>query len=342
MECTPDWWKSAVVYQIYPRSFADGNGDGIGDLRGILEHLDHFVALGIDAVWLSPVYRSPQDDNGYDISDYEDIDPLFGSLADTDELIAALHARGIKLVMDLVVNHTSDEHPWFQESRDRNSGKSDWYWWADPRRGFEANTPGAEPTNWKSVFSGSAWSFDERRGQYYLHLFGRKQPDLNWENPAVRHAVYDMMRWWVDRGIDGFRMDVINLISKRVPLRDDEADSGRALGPNSGYVDGPRMDEFLHEMNQTVLKGRNLLAVGECPGVGIEQASKYTDPSREELGMVFQFEHMELDVQPGEDNGPSNHCIFPTSSSASPAGRRGLKVEDGTRCTGATTTSLAS
>lgn len=299
MERTPDWWKSAVVYQIYPRSFADGDGDGIGDLRGVLGHLDHLVALGVDVVWMSPIYRSPQADNGYDISDYEDIDPLFGTLADLDELIAELHARDIKLVMDLVVNHTSDEHPWFQESRDRDSEKADWYWWADPRPGAEAKEPGAEPTNWKSAFGGPAWSFDERRGQYYLHVFGSKQPDLNWENPAVRHAVHDMMRRWVERGIDGFRMDVISLISKRLPLSDDERDSGKALSPHSGYVDGPRMDEFLHEMNTMVLKDRHLLTVGECPGIGIEQASKYTDPTREELGMVFQFEHMELDEQAG-------------------------------------------
>lgn len=325
MERTPDWWKSAVVYQIYPRSFADGDGDGIGDLRGILRHLDHLVALGVDVVWLSPVYRSPQDDNGYDISDYEDIDPLFGSLADMDELIAELHARGIKLVMDLVVNHTSDEHPWFQESRDGKSDKADWYWWADPRPGVEANTPGAEPTNWSSAFSGSAWCFDERRGQYYLHLFSRKQPDLNWENPSVRHAVHDMMRWWIDRGVDGFRMDVINLISKQVPLVDDEAASVRALSPDSGYVDGPRMDEFLHEMNQAVLKGRHLLTVGECPGVGIEQASKYTDPAREELGMVFQFELMELDEQSGKGKWALKPLYLPDLKANFERWQRGLE-----------------
>ena len=285
---TPNWWRSAVVYQIYPRSFADSNGDGIGDLRGIIDHLDHLSALGVDAVWLSPAYRSPQDDNGYDISDYQDIDPLFGTLEDMDELIAGLHARGIKLVMDLVVNHTSDEHAWFEASRQRQEGKDDWYWWADPRPGMAGGEPGAEPTNWTSAFSGPAWQWDEIRGQYYLHLFSTKQPDLNWENPEVRHAVYAMMRWWVDRGVDGFRMDVINLISKRLPLADDAV-----------WTDGPRMDEFLHEMNQHVLAGNDLLTVGECPGVGVEQASLYTDPAREELGMVFQFEHVGLDEQPG-------------------------------------------
>ncbi|GAA1394370.1 alpha-glucosidase [Luteococcus peritonei] len=297
---SPDWWKSAVVYQIYPRSFCDSDGDGIGDIRGILSKLDHLAALGVDAVWLSPVYRSPQDDNGYDISDYTDIDPLFGSLADIDELIEGLHSRGMKLVMDLVVNHTSDEHAWFQESRDPGSDKADWYWWSDPRPGCTGGEPGAEPTRWGSYFSGSAWQWDEQRGQYYLHLFSRKQPDLNWENPEVRQAVHEMMRWWVDRGVDGFRMDVINLISKTLPLVDGTVPEGQLYDYDGALVsDGPRMDEFLHEMNQAVLCGQELLTVGECPGVSIEAASRYTDPAREELGMVFQFEHVGLDVQPG-------------------------------------------
>lgn len=288
MMTEPGWWKSAVVYQIYPRSFCDSNGDGVGDLRGVIGKLDHLSRLGVDAVWLSPVCRSPQDDNGYDISDYQDVDPLFGSLADLDELIAGLHARGMKLVMDLVVNHTSDEHPWFQASRRREEGKDEWYWWADPRPGFVGGQPGAEPTNTQSFFSGPAWQWDETRGQYYLHLFSRKQPDLNWEKPEVRRAVYAMMKWWVDRGVDGFRMDVINLISKELPLGDD-----------ANFVDGPRMDEFLHEMNRAVLRGNNLLTVGEALNVSLEQASLYTDPSREELDMVFQFEHVSLDEQPG-------------------------------------------
>ena len=215
VQTRPDgWWKSAVVYQIYPRSFADSNGDGTGDIPGITSRLDYLAELGVDVVWLSPVYASPMDDNGYDISDYTDVDPIFGTLADLDELIAGLHERGIKLVMDLVVNHTSDEHPWFQESRDPASPKRNWYWWRPARAGFEPGSQGAEPTNWEAAFSGSAWQYDERSGEYYLHLFSPKQPDLNWENPEVRHAVYDMMNWWVDRGVDGFRMDVINLISK--------------------------------------------------------------------------------------------------------------------------------
>ncbi len=226
----PDgWWRRAVVYQIYPRSFADADGDGVGDLRGIISRLDHLHRLGVDVVWLSPVYRSPQDDNGYDISDYQDIDPLFGTLADLDELIAQLHGRGMKLMMDLVVNHTSDEHPWFTQSRDALGPRSDWYIWRPVREGFEPGEPGAEPSNWRSAFSGPAWQYDQQRGEYYLHLFSVKQPDLNWENPEVRTAIHDMMRWWVDRGVDGFRMDVINFISKRYPLTDGPTAPGQAL-----------------------------------------------------------------------------------------------------------------
>ncbi|HEY2556302.1 MAG TPA: alpha-amylase family glycosyl hydrolase, partial [Diaminobutyricibacter sp.] len=201
------WWRSSVVYQIYPRSFADADGDGIGDLRGIIEHLDHLEALGVDVIWLSPIYASPHDDNGYDISDYRAIDPLFGTFDDFDALLDAVHGRGMKLVMDLVVNHTSDEHPWFVESASGpDSPKRDWYWWRPPRDGMAGGHPGEEPNNWGSFFSGPAWQFDADSGEYYLHLFSRKQPDLNWENPAVRGAVYDMMNWWLDRGVDGFRM----------------------------------------------------------------------------------------------------------------------------------------
>ena len=209
------WFREAVVYQIYPRSFQDSDGDGIGDVPGIISRLDYLQQLGVDVVWLSPIYTSPQDDNGYDIADYQDIDPTFGTLADVDELLAQAHARGIRIVMDLVVNHTSDEHPWFVESRSsKDNPKRDWYWWRTARDGHTAGEQGAEPTNWESFFSGPAWELDEATGEYYLHLFSRKQPDLNWENPEVREAVYAMMRWWLDRGIDGFRMDVINMISK--------------------------------------------------------------------------------------------------------------------------------
>ena len=296
-----DWWKSAVVYQIYPRSFMDSNGDGVGDIPGMTSKLDYLAELGIDVLWLSPVYKSPMDDNGYDISDYEGVDPLFGSLADLDDLIAGAHQRGIKLVMDLVVNHTSDEHPWFQESRDPDSPKRDWYWWRPPREGFDGGTPGAEPTNWESAFSGSAWAYDPRSGEYFLHIFSAKQPDLNWENPEVREAVYAMMRRWVERGVDGFRMDVINLISKDPSLPDGKVPEGRVYGPAFDSVaNGPRLHEFLAEMNREVgLSERNLLTVGEMPGSTLELARDVTDPQRGELNMVFTFEHVGLDEQPG-------------------------------------------
>lgn len=295
----PEWWRSAVVYQIYPRSFADASGDGIGDLPGITEHLDHLERLGVDVVWLSPVYRSPMDDNGYDISDYHDVDPIFGTLDDFDTLLAEVHRRGMKLVMDLVVNHTSDEHPWFVEARSsKDSPKRDWYWWRPARPGHVPGEPGAEPTNWGSFFSGPAWEYDETTGEYYLHLFSRKQPDLNWENPEVREAVYAMMRRWLDKGVDGFRMDVVNLISKDPALPDGEVRPGQEFGErDAAVVDGPRVHEFVAEMHREVFAGvdRDLLLVGETPGVSIEEARKYTDPARGEVDMVFHFEHMQVD-----------------------------------------------
>ena len=266
-----------MVYQIYPRSFADANGDGIGDLPGITGRLDHLAELGVDVVWLSPIYPSPQDDNGYDIADYTGVDPMFGTLADLDALIAAAHERGIRIVMDLVVNHTSDEHPWFVESRRATDNpKRDWYIWRKT------------PNNWQSFFSGSAWAYDPITDEHYLHLFSRKQPDLNWENPEVRDAVYAMMRWWVDRGVDGFRMDVINLISKPDGLPDGDA---RVLCAN-----GPRVHEFIAEMHREVLAGRALLAVGETPGATVDDARRYSDPARAEIDMVFTFEHVNLDA----------------------------------------------
>jgi oligo-1,6-glucosidase len=295
----PDQWRRWVVYQVYPRSFADSDGDGVGDLRGLLGRLDYLQRLGVDVVWLSPVYRSPMDDNGYDISDYQDIDPLFGTLADLDELVAELHARGMRLVMDLVVNHTSDEHPWFVESRSsRDNPKRDWYWWHDPRPGTTPGTPGAEPTNWESHFSGPTWTYDERTGQYYLHIFSRKQPDLNWENPEVRQSVYAMMGWWLDRGVDGFRMDVINMISKDTSLPDTQPRPGSPYGPGDQYFTcGPRNHEFLQEMYREVFAGRpgHVLTVGEMPEVSIAQAELFTAPERHEVDMVFQFEHVWLD-----------------------------------------------
>lgn len=296
------WWASAVVYQIYPRSFADSNGDGIGDLPGILEHLDYLVELGVDVVWLSPIYSSPGDDNGYDISDYQAIDPAFGTLEDFDKLVTELHERGIKLVMDLVVNHTSDEHPWFVESASSvDSPKRDWYWWRPARAGFEPGEPGAEPTNWESFFSGSTWTLDPASKEYYLHLFASKQPDLNWENEEVRRAIYQMMRWWLERGIDGFRMDVINLISKDLSLPDGVVPHGRRWGDGFAYYScGPRIHEFIQEMHREVFGEHSdrYLTVGEMPGVTVEQARLFTDPSRHELDMVFQFEHVGLDHGP--------------------------------------------
>ncbi len=285
---------------MYPRSFADSDGDGVGDLRGVISHLDYLDRLGVDVVWMSPVYTSPMDDNGYDISDYQDIDPLFGTLADLDELVAALHARGMKLIMDLVVNHTSDEHPWFIQSKSsRDNPKRDWYWWRDARPGFTPGTPGAEPTNWESHFSGPTWTWDETTGQYYLHIFSVKQPDLNWENPEVRQAVYAMMGWWLDRGVDGFRMDVINMISKDTSLPDTEPRPGSWYGPgDQHFICGPRNHEFLAEMYREVFAGRDahVLTVGEMPGVTVPEAVLFTDPERHEIDMVFQFQHVQLDT----------------------------------------------
>jgi oligo-1,6-glucosidase len=286
-----EWWRSAVVYQIYPRSFADSNGDGIGDLRGIINHLDHIADLGVDVVWLCPIYSSPQDDNGYDISDYTAIDPIFGNLEDFDELLAGLHARDIKLILDLVVNHTSDEHPWFIESRSsRDNPKRDWYIWRDPK-------DNREPNNWGSFFSGPAWEYDPATSQYYLHLFSRKQPDLNWDNPDVRDAVYDVMNWWLDRGVDGFRMDVINFISKD-PAFPDAAPGPTGYGDGMPYFSyGPRVHDYLAEMQDRVFGPRQgtYLTVGEMPGITVEQAARFTDTATGQLNMVFQFEHMDLD-----------------------------------------------
>ena len=289
------WWKSAVVYQIYPRSFADSNGDDMGDLGGIIGRLDYVKTLGVDVIWLSPVYRSPQADNGYDISDYRAIEPMFGTLAEFDVLLTKVHELGMKLVMDLVVNHTSDEHAWFSESRStRDNPKRDWYFWRDAR-------DGAEPNNWESIFSGSAWQWDPTTEQYYLHLFERRQPDLNWTNPQVRSAVHDLMSWWLDRGVDGFRMDVINFISKADGLPDAPAIPGKTFVNAIGlFADGPHVHEYLAEMTREVFEGRDgdFITVGEMPAVTTDQARLYTDPARRELNMVFQFEHMSVDQGP--------------------------------------------
>ena len=281
------WWKEAVIYQIYPRSFQDSDGDGIGDLPGITARLPYIKELGADVIWLSPVYKSPNDDNGYDISDYRDIMTEFGTMEDFDKMLSTAHSLGLKIVMDLVVNHTSDEHPWFIESRSsRDNDKRDFYIWKDPR-------DGKEPNNWESCFSGPAWEFDEKTGQYYLHLFSKKQPDLNWENPRVRDEVFDMMTWWCEKGIDGFRMDVISMISKDQRFPDGEHTVGN-LGFYGPYVyNGPRVHEYLQEMNRRVLSKYDLLTVGEAAGVTVDEAKKYANAEGSELCMVFHFEHVE-------------------------------------------------
>lgn len=275
------WWHNSVVYQIYPRSFMDHNGDGIGDIKGIIAKLDYLKLLGIDVIWLSPVYKSPNDDNGYDISDYCEIMDEFGTMEDMDQLIFEANSRGIKIIMDLVVNHTSDEHPWFIESRkSKDNPYRDYYVWRDP-------VNGKEPNNLSSVFSGSAWEFDKTTGQYFLHLFSKRQPDLNWENPKVHEEVFNMMNFWLDKGIGGFRMDVIDLIGK---LPDKEITGN-----------GPMLHDYLKEMNKKTFGKRDVLTVGETWGATPEIAKLYSDPDRNELSMVFQFEHIGLDQQEGKE-----------------------------------------
>ena len=280
------WWKNSVIYQIYPRSFADSNGDGIGDLNGITAHLDYLKELGVDVIWLSPVYQSPNDDNGYDISDYQAIMKEFGTMEDFDRMLSEMHKRGLKLVMDLVVNHTSDEHHWFMESKkSKDNPYRDYYIWKDPK-------DGKEPNNWGACFGGSAWEYDQETDMYYLHCFSKKQPDLNWENETVRKEVFDMMTWWCEKGVDGFRMDVISMISKD-PAYPDGVVHDDLYGDNSPYVcNGPRVHEYLQEMNQKVLSKFDLITVGETPGVTTDEAKKYANLDGSELNMVFQFEHM--------------------------------------------------
>lgn len=284
------WWKESVVYQIYPRSFCDSNGDGIGDLRGIISKMDYLEKLGVDVVWLSPVYKSPNDDNGYDISNYQDIMDEFGTLEDFDELLECAHSHGIRIVMDLVVNHTSDEHAWFAESRkSKDNPYRDYYIWREGKNG-------GVPNNWESCFSGPAWEYDEATQMYYLHMFSKKQPDLNWENETVRQEVYKMMTWWLEKGVDGFRMDVISMISKTPGLPDGEPIPGTPYGDAGPYTtNGPRVHEFLQEMNREVLSKFDIMTVGETPAVTVEEAKKYTGSQRNELNMVFQFEHMDVD-----------------------------------------------
>lgn len=292
-----EWWKNAVIYQVYPKSFLDTNDDGIGDLKGIDSKLGYLKKLGVDALWISPCYLSPQIDNGYDIADYRKIDPMFGDNSDLEQLIQDAHGENIKIIMDMVANHTSDKSIWFEESRkSRNNYFSDFYIWKDPKE------DGSEPNNWGSNFGGSAWTYDSNREQYYLHYYGKQQPDLNWENPKVRQAIYDVMRYWKAHGVDGWRMDVITSISK---------DQNFPNNPNPHHLEyvvgnqnnGPRMHEFIHEMNQEVFKPFSMMSVGEAPDSKSKDARLLVEPDREELNMVFTFEHMHVDRKPGDVNG---------------------------------------
>lgn len=287
------WWKKAVVYQIYPKSFNDTTGNGVGDIQGIIEKLDYLKELGVDVLWLTPMYKSPQNDNGYDISDYYDIHDEYGTMEDFERLLQETHNRGMKLIMDIVVNHTSTEHQWFQESKkSKDNPYRDYYIWRDP-------VDGEEPTNWKSKFGGNAWKYDEKTGQYYLHLFDVTQADLNWENEQMREDIYEMMRFWAKKGIDGFRLDVINLISKNQEFQNDDG----SVAPGDGrkfYTDGPRAHEFMQEMNREVFKPHDLMTVGEMSSTSIEHCIKYTAPDRDELSMTFNFHHLKVDYPNGE------------------------------------------
>lgn len=279
------WWKKSVVYQIYVKSFQDSNHDGIGDLRGIISRLDYLKQLGVDVLWLTPIYKSPNDDNGYDISSYYEIQPEFGTMEDFEMLLEQAHERDIKIILDIVFNHTSDEHPWFQESKKSiDNPYRNYYIWHEAKDGHE-------PNNWTSCFQGSAWKYDSATGQYYLHLFSEKQPDLNWQNPDVRQACYDIMNFWVDKGVDGFRLDVINLISKdESKYTIDSTIKGHTVCAN-----GPHIHEYLQEMNQKVHHFKDLLTVGETPNVKVEDAKKYAPLDQSELSMIFQFELMNVD-----------------------------------------------
>jgi glycosidase len=289
---TRTWWKEAVVYQVYPRSFDDSDGDGVGDLRGVAERVDYLDDLGVDVVWLCPVYESPQADNGYDISDYRAIDPAFGTMADWEALRDALHERDIRLIMDLVVNHTSDEHEWFQKSRRREDGYEDYYYWRD---GGEApdGTP-TPPNNWGSFMGGSAWTYDEVRGQWYLHLFDEKQPDLNWRNPAVRDEVASLVEWWLEKDIDGFRVDAINYISKPEGLPDGSGD--REPTGIEVFSHGPRIHEYLRELYDRTLAHYDAVTVAEMADTTVELAADYLGPDGDGLDMIFHFEHMDVDA----------------------------------------------
>ncbi|EOC1286574.1 alpha-glucosidase [Cronobacter sp. JZ38] len=283
------WWKEATAYQIYPRSFKDSNGDGIGDLNGIIEKLDYLKDLGIDLIWICPMYPSPNDDNGYDISDYQGIMAEFGTMADFDRLLAGVHQRGMRLILDLVVNHTSDEHPWFLESRSsKDNPKRDWYIWRDGK-------DGAEPNNWESIFSGSAWKRDEVTGQYFMHLFSSRQPDLNWENHEMRAAVYDMMRWWLDKGIDGFRIDAIAHMKKEPTLSDVPNPDKLPYAPSMvAHLNYDGLLDYVDDICRNVFNHYDIVTVGEMNGLDADHAEEWVGENRGRLNMVFQFEHVRL------------------------------------------------
>jgi len=284
------WWKEAVAYQVYPRSFNDSNNDGIGDLQGVIEKLDYIKELGIDVIWLSPMYKSPNDDNGYDISDYQDIMDEFGTMEDFNNLLDSVHQRGMKLILDLVVNHTSDEHPWFIESKSsKDNPKRDWYIWKDPK------PDGSEPNNWESIFNGSTWEFDETTGQYYFHLFSKKQPDLNWENEEVKKAVFDMMNWWFDKGIDGFRVDAITHIKKTFEAGDLPVPEGKTYASSFDvHMNQPGIQEWLQEMKDASLSKYDIMTVGEANGVNPDNADEWVGEETGKFNMIFQFEHLGL------------------------------------------------
>ncbi len=288
------WWHRSVVYQIYPKSFKDTTGSGQGDIRGIIEKLDYLKDLGVEVLWLTPMYKSPQHDNGYDISDYYNIDESYGTMEDFEEMLSEAHERGIKIVMDIVVNHSSTENEWFKKSEEGDSEYKDFYIWKDP-------VDGKEPTNWQSKFGGNAWKYNQKRGQYYLHLFDVTQADLNWENENVRKKVYEMIKFWLNKGVDGFRLDVINLISKDQRfLSDDGSDTRFVPDGRRFYTDGPRIHEFLKEMNKEAFGGGELLTVGEMSSTSIDNCIRYSNPDEKELSMVFSFHHLKVDYPNGE------------------------------------------
>ncbi|ANK37235.1 hypothetical protein AOB58_433 [Staphylococcus sp. AntiMn-1] len=284
------WWKEAVAYQVYPRSFNDSNNDGIGDLQGVIEKLDYIQDLGIDIIWLSPMYKSPNDDNGYDISNYQDIMDEFGTMEDFDQLLDGVHQRGMKLILDLVVNHTSDEHPWFIESKSsKDNPKRDWYIWKDPK------ADGSEPNNWESIFNGSTWEYDKTTGQYYFHLFSKKQPDLNWENKDVKAAVFNMMNWWFEKGIDGFRVDAITHIKKTFEAGDLPVPEGKTYAPAFDVdMNQPGIHDWLQEMKDESLSHYDIMTVGEANGVNPDNADEWVGEDKGKFNMIFQFEHLGL------------------------------------------------